>query len=1176
METSNKNTEKIDTLPNLGENTQEQQAEARQGFLTALQYIRENPRDVIKTAARHDLLAFSRYMQPNLDIQPFHKIYYTVLNAFAYGRIKKLIVTIPPQHGKQISDSQEVVTPNGIKKHGDLSVGDYVFGRNGQPAKVLWTSPKTRSEYVVKFSDGASIECHGNHEWVVFNRSKHKEETLETKAMYASGDIYSGNGKRGSRYKYQVDANVCVNFPYKAVKIDPYTLGAWLGDGKSSAPQMTIGNGDYQIIERIPYKASSFWTQKDTGVEYYYFGKQMKLSEYDLINNKHIPDEYKYNSVDVRAQVIAGLIDTDGYVYQKNGRVTISNTNKRIIDDAAFILRSLGQSVVICSFAPKTSTSGMKGRKVVYQLCFNPTMVFPTAVPRKRVTTLSKNKKRAIVAIEKRDDLGYGNCIQVEGGVYLVGDTFIPTHNSEGSSRKLPAFMLGQNPDKKIAIGSYSTSFARDFNRDVQKIIDTPEYNELFPRTFLSQGTGRKSILSIYQRNSDVIECVGHTGGLRVVGRGGPLTGKPVDVMILDDVYKDYAEANSPIIREAAWKWYTTVVKTRLHNASQELIVFTRWHSDDLVGRIEKTERVIDIERKDDLQNIPSGAWVRINFEAIKTTEKTDFDPRDFGQALWPSKHSLESLMAKRKLDKVQFDCLYQGQPGSVVGRLYTPFKTYTDWKTWGTLVAKGNYTDCADEGTDFLCSVCYNKLISREAKDEHGKPIIFIAVTDVVYSDEPIETTTEAVPMMLNREGTQYANVESNNGGRGFAKIIEPKTGAHIYPFTQRANKESRIITNAGLVSYHVIMPFDWETRYPAFYEAVTTFLRNFKANAHDDACFAAGTKITTLYGDKNIEDINVGDKVITPIGVKRVTASCLTGYKQVINKFGLTATPNHKVFQKKRFDALAVSNEKSLSLYGLKELLQWTYKKQLYSMGKNMYSWGRESIICINQQQMQGGSVLRDCTLRFGNIIAAGKFRKAIVFITRTAIHLTMTSIIWSVSRLANIWHTMREKTLKDPNTGSKTKDYLTNADRKQANGTRAKSAGRGTGNTHKKRIGNQLSNAFAKIAEKLFYRAIKMQSFAAINAANNIGQNSQDLQLCAKSAEMYSRMEVKQNESFAAIHAQQDTTTSTVPVYNITVEDAGCYYANGVLVSNCDTLTGIIEKEILNKPQGIRRKN
>ena len=297
---------------------------------------------------------------------------------------------------------------------------------------------------------------------------------------------------------------------------------------------------------------------------------------------------------------------------------------------------------------------------------------------------------------------------------------------SEGSSRKLPAFILGLNPDKKIAIGSYAASLARDFNRDVQKIIDTPEYYELFPDTFLSR-SNKVTFTNVYQRNSDVIECVGHTGSLRVVGRGGALTGKPVDVAILDDIYKDYAEANSPVIREAAWKWYTTVVRTRLHNDSQELIVYTRWHSDDLVGRLEKIEQIIDIKSWKDLQNIPVGAWVRINFEAIKTTEKTEIDPREFGEVLWERKHSLQSLMAKRKLDKVQFDCLYQGQPGSAVGRLYEPFKTYVRWQDYGTLIAKGNYTDCADEGTDYLCSICYNKLLSKEATDEHGKPVIFI-----------------------------------------------------------------------------------------------------------------------------------------------------------------------------------------------------------------------------------------------------------------------------------------------------------------------------------------------------------------------------------------------------------------------------------------------------------------
>ena len=415
--------------------------------------------------------------------------------------------------------------------------------------------------------------------------------------------------------------------------------------------------------------------------------------------------------------------------------------------------------------------------------------------------------------------------------------TMPPQHGkSEGSSRKLPAFILGLFPDKKVFIGSYAASHARDFNRDVQRIIDTPEYFELFPETFLA-GSGRVSYTNVYQRNSDVIEIVGKKGSLRTVGRGGALTGKSVDISILDDVYKDYEEANSPVVRESAWKWYTTVVRTRLDNNSQEIIVYTRWHSDDVVGRLEKKETIIDITKLSDLQNIPDEAWVRINFPAIKTGEPTELDPREFGTSLWEGKHSLKKLMGKRKLDKVQFNCLYQGEPGSAEGKLYSPFKTYVDWKDYGILVAKGNYTDCADEGTDFLCSVCYNKVISPDAKDENGNPVTFICVTDIVHTDDPIEVTTRSVPMMLNRESTQYANIESNNGGKAFAKIIEPKTRTRIDWFTQSSNKESRIISNAGLVNYHIIMPFDWETRFPTFYEAITNFLRNFKANTHDDA---------------------------------------------------------------------------------------------------------------------------------------------------------------------------------------------------------------------------------------------------------------------------------------------------------------------------------------------------
>lgn len=800
--------------------------------------LKNNPGEIVKAAARHRLINFARYMQPDLTLEPFHVVYYTLLDKFAHGEIKKMIVQMPPQHGKEISDNQIVATTKGLKKHGDLIVGDYVFGRDGTPVKVLWVSEKTRSEYVVSFSDGAKIECHGNHEWTVYNRFRQKEETIETKHM-ASSTIYNGDGKRGSRYKYHVDSNVCVMFDSRNVDLDPYVLGAWLGDGDSSCGIIHIGNNDVEIIGNSTYK---FKESKGTTTRKFYSPElNLLLKNNGLIKNKHIPDMYKYNSVEVRKNVIAGLIDTDGYVYHRNGRITISNTNKRIIDDAAFILRSLGQSVVVCEFKPRVSSSGIVGKKIVYQLCFNPTMTFPTKVKRKKITKLSINKKRAIVSIERKEGLGYGNCIQVEGGIYLVGDTFIPTHNSEGSSRKLPAFMLGLNPDTKICIGSYAATIARDFNRDVQRIIDTPKYREIFPKTFLN-GSNVVTMANTYLRNSDVIEMVGHKGSLRVVGRGGALTSKTVDVMIMDDVYKDYSEGNSPIVRNAAWKWYTTVVKKRLHNKSQELIVFTRWHEEDLIGKIEKGgEKIIDIKSWDSIKNIPDGAWVRINFEALKTGEPNEIDPREPGAALWESMHSRAKLERERALDPIQFQCLDQGNPGSAEGRLYrNPFRTYVDKSEWGTFVRSGNYTDVADEGDDFTFSACYDVYKSgNEAWNEQKKrfePILYALITDMVFTQENTEVTAVTVPEMINRCGTQKAWIESNNGGAGFEKLIRKKIKAISEPFYQGANKESRIITNSASVNAQIIMPLGWEERFSKIHEHVTGFLRDFPANEHDD----------------------------------------------------------------------------------------------------------------------------------------------------------------------------------------------------------------------------------------------------------------------------------------------------------------------------------------------------
>ena len=415
-----------------------------------------------------------------------------------------------------------------------------------------------------------------------------------------------------------------------------------------------------------------------------------------------------------------------------------------------------------------------------------------------------------------------------------------PQHGkSQGSSRFLPSDMLGNFPDLKICICSYAATIAKDFNRDVQRLIDSDKYRAIFPETQLN-GSNVVTVANNYLRNSDVFEIVNHTGSLRVVGRGGSLTSKTVDVMIYDDLYKDSAEANSPIIRAAAWEWFTKVAQTRLHNDSQELIVFTRWHPEDIIGRIIETKKVIFAEKWSDLDNVPGDTWVLVNFEAIKTGEPTEIDQREAGQPLWGVRHSLERLLSQKELDPLGFQCLYQGNPGDATAYLYHAFKTWVDKSEWGQYVRSGCYVDVADEGDDMLFAASYDVYKSDNQIWNESKriwePLLFVLITDVEFTDASTEVTTLTVPRLINANGVQKAWIESNNGGSQFEKVVKKKVRATTVPFYQGENKESRIVTNAPFVNQHIIMPFGWESRYPAFYKHIMGFLRKFTANEHDD----------------------------------------------------------------------------------------------------------------------------------------------------------------------------------------------------------------------------------------------------------------------------------------------------------------------------------------------------
>ena len=402
--------------------------------------------------------------------------------------------------------------------------------------------------------------------------------------------------------------------------------------------------------------------------------------------------------------------------------------------------------------------------------------------------------------------------------------TMPPQHGkSEGATRRLPAFVLGQDPDKRIAIVSYNAIKARKFNRELQRIMDDDRYYELFPQTLLAgqasyQEQGRRS--RNYARNSDECEIVGCQGSFKTIGVGGSLTGEPVDMLIMDDLYKDASSAWSPVIRQNVADWYDTVASTRLHNDSQQLMVFTRWHMEDLAGRLLEQEGVYD-----PIEN-PQG-WLLVSFPAIQNRPPSEQDPRAEGEPLWPERHSLEKLLEIKGRSPTVFESLYQQNPQPSQGLMYEEFNCYTDLPSRSYSVA---YIDAADSGADYLCALFY-----KEAEDGNY-------ITDVLYTKDPMEVTETTLTYMLQQHQVERCHIESNNGGNLFVSNLQQRswdTGNRLTrfnPFHQNQNKTARIFAASASVQKLIKMPLDWKKRFPKFARDLMGYLR-VGTNAHDDA---------------------------------------------------------------------------------------------------------------------------------------------------------------------------------------------------------------------------------------------------------------------------------------------------------------------------------------------------
>lgn len=240
-----------------------------------------------------------------------------------------------------------------------------------------------------------------------------------------------------------------------------------------------------------------------------------------------------------------------------------------------------------------------------------------------------------------------------------------PRHGkSELVSRRLPPFLHGLYPDAEIMACSYLDSLAGDMCIDVQNIIDSKQYQEVFPGTKIN----RPGIsYAKGTRNSEEHDIIGRRGKYRGQGVGGSFTGKGANFILIDDPIKGREIADSVAFRERLWNFYNNDLFSRLETdlktgrPGQVLITQTRWHEDDLSGRLmERMKQVSEATQ-----------WKILSYPAIRVDRDEPSDPRQIGEALWPAKYNVDQLNQIKSNDARSWSSLYQQNPKQEGGSLF-------------------------------------------------------------------------------------------------------------------------------------------------------------------------------------------------------------------------------------------------------------------------------------------------------------------------------------------------------------------------------------------------------------------------------------------------------------------------------------------------------------------------
>lgn len=858
-----------------------------------------NPVEMLRLEAltsfeKYTKLMFKCQYKRSFIVAEHHKKMFEVLQDVVDGKITRLIINIAPRYGKCHCLTDEVFTYEGLKQVKDIKPGDFVYSfRDGKVAlnKVLATEPAYKDTYTIRMRSGRSITASYDHPVLTpFGYTELKDLKIGDRIQALCAEIDT---------KYEIDDNellLATLLIFEGKCGDRSVSFANMDQKVVNVAKKAVAHFGCEVKQYKGAKSFEYWI---TGG--YSGGVCQMLVKNGLFGHraydKRIPKNWFGLSMRQKYMFIDMMIATDGAIDTRSGQIVIGLANKGLIQDIQHLLSTMGVAstytyrgnkhagvwvlAIPRQFAQKlyphlTFYGKADTAKAIFAKPAKSNIyTYPYNIIRKEKLTYktmhgpircSSNKNVAREKFERLaalypqlnkylcDDFYLDEVVdiefsgmqelrhlEVENDHNFIANGLV-SHNTELVIKSFISWCFALNPRCRFLHLSYSDILVNDNSDTVRNIMSEELYKTLFPNSALASEKG--SAKRWKTKAGGELYAVSTQG--QVTGFGAGAVDEEIDKMdggndifvfddhtnemlkmidaktnifqgaiVIDDPLKA-DDAASDLIRERINQRFENTIRNRVNSRRTPIIIIMqRLHEHDLCGY---------------LQEIEPDTWTVLSLPVIQTDPETGEE-----YALWPMKHNLEELYKLREINPVVFETQYMQNPIPTEGLMYHEFRTYQNIELPSGHEASQRwcYVDTADTGSDYLCAICF--INTPE----------LIYVIDILYTQEPMEKTEVLLAKMLTENSISECLIESNNGGRQFARNVKSKVraGLHnfktvIHTFTQTKNKAARIFSNSALVNSDVVFPANWDKKWREFYNAITTYRKdNKRKSTHDDA---------------------------------------------------------------------------------------------------------------------------------------------------------------------------------------------------------------------------------------------------------------------------------------------------------------------------------------------------